>query len=293
MAWPVIGKAFAPAEFKAYVDSLTWGDGFRPQFLALHNTAAPSLAQRPKGLTYQHIRNLQGYYKGLGWGGGPHLFIDDVHIWVFNDLTKRGVHSPSWNGTALGIEMLGDYDRESFTSGRGLKVRANAVAAMAALNLKLGLAAGSFRFHIEDKRSDHACPGKLARCERAALVAEIEATMADYAEPAPAEPPPAKPAPIMSTAYGSRTTWAQIMAVVSIVCGVLTEWARDTWEWVLWAIGIIPAIAREAKEGLTSAQEMALWFGLNWKSIAVTIAAVCVSVAIWRHVDSKRNQVKS
>ncbi len=55
---------------------------------------------------------------------------------------------------------------------------------MAALNTKLGFSAGAFKFHIEDKKSDHACPGKLARCERAALVAEIEATMSGHSEPA-------------------------------------------------------------------------------------------------------------
>jgi hypothetical protein len=184
MAWPVVGLAFSPAAFKAYVEGLRWDGGFRPQFLALHNTAAPSLAQRPTGLTRQHIKNLERYYRDdRNWNGGPHLFIDDKQIWVFNDLTKIGVHSPSWNRVALGIEMLGDFERESFTEGRGAKVRANTVAAMAALNNKLGLSADGFRFHIEDKASNHACPGKLARAEREALVAEIEAAMAEDAAP--------------------------------------------------------------------------------------------------------------
>ena len=180
MAWPVVGKAFTPEAFKAYVDGLTWGDGgFRPLFIALHNTASPSLAQRPAGLTYQHIKNLESYYRDeRNWNGGPHLFVDDKQIWVFNDLTKKGVHSPSWNSVALGIEMLGDYETESFCDGRGAKVRANTVAAVAVLNNKLGFSAASFKFHVEDKKSDHACPGKLARNERAALIAEIEAAMA-------------------------------------------------------------------------------------------------------------------
>ena len=184
MAWPVVGKAFSPTAFKEYVDGLKWDGGFRPQFLALHNTAAPSLAQRPTGLTRQHIKNLERYYRDeRNWNGGPHLFIDDKQIWVFNDLTKVGVHSPSWNRVALGIEMLGDFDKESFCEGRGAKVRANTVAAMAALNNKLGFDADGFRFHIEDKASNHACPGKLARSERDALVSEIEAAMAADATP--------------------------------------------------------------------------------------------------------------
>ena len=183
MAWPVVERAFSPTAFKAYVDGLEWTN-WRPQFACLHNTAAPSLAQRPGGLTNQHIKNLERYYRDeRGWNGGPHLFIDDRQIWVFNDLTKMGVHSPSWNRVALGIEMLGDFDTESFCDGRGAKVRANTVAAMAALNRKLGFAAGDFRFHIEDKKSNHACPGKLARAERDALVDEIGAAMAAYDAP--------------------------------------------------------------------------------------------------------------
>lgn len=179
MAWPVVGKAFTPAEFAAYVRGLRWDGAFRPLFVALHNTAVPSLAQRPAGLTRQHILNLQTYYRQeKGWKGGPHLFVDDRQIWVFNDLTKFGTHSPSWNGTAIGIEMLGDYECESFTEGRGRKVRDNTVAAMAALNNRLGFAADAFRFHIEDRKSDHACPGRLARAERAQLAAEIAAAMA-------------------------------------------------------------------------------------------------------------------
>ena len=184
MAWPVVGRAFTPSAFKAYVDGLTWDGGFRPVGIALHNTASPSLAQRPAGLTFQHIKNLEAYYRDQrNWNGGPHLFVDDKQIWVFNDLTKMGVHSPSWNRSHLGIEMLGDYSCESFTDGRGAKVRANTVAAMAALNRKLGFAAGDFRFHVEDKKSDHDCPGKLARNERDALIDEIGAAMAAFDAP--------------------------------------------------------------------------------------------------------------
>lgn len=267
MAWPVIGKSFTPAAFKAYVDGLAWGDAFRPQFIALHNTAAPSLAQRPGGLTHQHILNLQGYYQGKGWGGGPHLFIDDKQIWVFNDLTKTGVHSPSWNRTAIGIEMLGDYERESFTAGRGLKVRANTVAAMAALNLKLGFSPGAFKFHIEDKKSDHACPGKLARCERAALVEEIAMAMAARDEPAPAvslvseeepEPghalPPANPVtPAALKAQGSGTMSALDKLLVSFGLPTLAGMGltiADLWGAFKGTLGPLKQLAAEHAQTL-------------------------------------------
>lgn len=219
MAWKgIVAKPFSAEDFKTYVAGLRW-DAWKPQFLVLHNTATPSLAQRPAGLTLQHIRNLEAYYRDtMRWSAGPHLFIDDKQIWVFTPLTTSGVHSPSWNAVAIGIEMLGDYARESFTSGRGLAVRQNAVAAMAALNNALGFKADAFRFHVEDTRSDHDCPGKLARNCRDALVAEIGAAMAGgpWPRPAPRDPlppppdvpaPKPRPAPQPATPSLARRIW--------------------------------------------------------------------------------------
>ena len=173
----IVASHFSPTMFVPYVAKLRW-TSWKPSFLVLHNTAVPSLAQRPNGLSIAHIRALENYYANeKGWSAGPHLFIDDHGIWVFTALTTTGVHSPSWNGTAIGIEMLGDYARESFTSGRGLEVRRNTVAAMAALNNVLRFEPGAFRFHVQDHRSDHDCPGILARAERGNLVAEIAVEM--------------------------------------------------------------------------------------------------------------------
>jgi N-acetylmuramoyl-L-alanine amidase CwlA len=177
LAWKgIVGKAVSPEEFRQHVDGLSWG-AWRPAFITLHNTAIPSLAQRPHGFTEQHIRNLEGFYRGKGWSAGPHLFIDDKQIWLFTPLTTPGVHSPSWNRTAIGIEMLGDYAKESFSAGRGLLVRRNTVAAMAALSKKLGFKPDGWKFHVQDTASDHDCPGKLARDCRADLVKEIAAAM--------------------------------------------------------------------------------------------------------------------
>lgn len=160
MAWkPIVGQNYSAAEFDTYCHGLTW-QAWRPSFIALHNTAVPSLAQRPNGFNRTHIKNLADYYKGKGWSAGPHLFIDDKQIWVFTPLTMSGVHSPSWNKIALGVEMLGDYATEAFDSGRGAKVRDNAVAAVATLSAVLGLDPDTMRLHKEDPATDHNCPGK-------------------------------------------------------------------------------------------------------------------------------------
>jgi hypothetical protein len=159
----IVGTPFTADEFDTYCHGLQW-TAWRPSFIVLHNTAIPSLAQRPNGFTKQHIKNLEGFYRDTQkWKAGPHLFIDDKQIWVFTPLTVSGTHSPSWNKVALGIEMLGDYEKESFTTGRGLKVRENTVAALATLCGILGIDINTMRLHREDALTTHACPGKNVR----------------------------------------------------------------------------------------------------------------------------------
>lgn len=161
MAWKgIIARSFSQEGFDAYLHTLHWS-AWRPSFIVLHNTAIPSLKQRPEGLTLQHIKNLELFYKDTQkWNAGPHLFIDDKQIWVFTPLTISGVHSPSWNKLAIGIEMLGNYETEDFNKGRGLEVRKNTVAAIASLSAVLGIDPTSMKLHREDHKTTHACPGK-------------------------------------------------------------------------------------------------------------------------------------
>jgi len=161
---PIVGQSFQPEEFATYCQSLHW-TSWRPSFIVLHNTSVPSLAQRPNGLSKDNILGLQSYYRDdQHWSAGPHLFIDDRQIWVFTPLTTPGVHSPSWNSVALGIEMLGEYETEAFDTGRGLAVQQNAVAAMSILCNTLGFdpqITGTIRLHKEDPKTTHkGCPGK-------------------------------------------------------------------------------------------------------------------------------------
>jgi N-acetylmuramoyl-L-alanine amidase len=148
-----------------------------PDFVALHNTASPNKAQWQSCPVPKRLENLSSYYSGMGWHGGPHLFIDDSKIWLFTPLTSKGVHSPSWNSTAWSIEMVGDYDCESFENGFGLAVRRNAVAAAAILLKKLGKPCNgqTLRFHYEDTRTTHACPGKHVK--KAEILLEVAARM--------------------------------------------------------------------------------------------------------------------
>lgn len=163
MAFSIIARKFTVPEFQEYVKSV--GKQAWVKRIVLHNTAAPSIAQRPGGiLTLTHIKNLHTYYSQTqGWSGGPHLFIDAEGIWVFNPLDKKGVHSPSYNGSSWGVEMLGNFETESFTTGLGAKIAANAQAACAILAELQGwpdLHDQRLILHKEDKKTNHDCPGK-------------------------------------------------------------------------------------------------------------------------------------
>ncbi|MFA5026047.1 MAG: peptidoglycan recognition family protein [Candidatus Shapirobacteria bacterium] len=172
-----VAKGFTSEEFKEYVNSLEWGEWF-PGFIVLHNTGEPCLENRPNGLTKDHILGLASYYRNeLGWPAGPHLFIDDHKIWVLTPLTTSGVHAPSWNSISIGVEMLGDFDKEEFNSGRGALVQENSVAAVGILSYVLGINPNTMRLHREDPKTTHHCPGDGV--DKADFIAKVEEYMAN------------------------------------------------------------------------------------------------------------------
>jgi hypothetical protein len=181
MSFIVEPRGFTATEFSAYVSELKWNKGWRPQFVTLHNTAEPNLAQwAHSGLGRaggeRRIRNLNHYYGAeLGWHSGPHLFIAPDIIWLACDLEHDGVHASCYNKTSIGVEMVGDYSTEAFDSGDGAKVRDNSVAAVAALYHALKLDPATLRFHKECARDHHDCPGK--HVDKADFVARVKAAL--------------------------------------------------------------------------------------------------------------------
>ncbi|RZK58698.1 MAG: hypothetical protein EOO59_08320 [Hymenobacter sp.] len=66
----IIGASFTPDSFDQYCHLLHWLQ-WRPSFVALHNTAEPTLAQRPNGLTKEPIRGLESYCRDdQHWSAG-------------------------------------------------------------------------------------------------------------------------------------------------------------------------------------------------------------------------------
>lgn len=182
---PIVGIRYTPREFAEYVHNAVvpeWRKPrhWRPIRIVLHNTGIPKISQRPDGFTQTNMWALAHYY-GVkqGWSAGPHAFIDEHGIWVFSPLTRRGTHSPSWNGDSWGIEQLGDFTLEDYNSGDGAKIRDNTIDALAVLTIASGINIDTLHFHKEDRRSSHrGCPG--TSCEKARVIAAVKAKQGDW-----------------------------------------------------------------------------------------------------------------
>lgn len=187
--WPAVKRHFIQDDFRDYVDGLNWYK-WRPSKFVWHNTAAPTLAQWIKsaeadkaqgqvpGIT--RIKNLEMYFKVQnGWSGCPHLFIANDYIWVMNPLTAPGIHSPSFNNTAIGIEMIGDFSKEDDDFGEGLKVKNNTIFATAILCAELGVEPGedTIFLHKQDPKTTHDCPGEDIARDKLQMIDGVRALM--------------------------------------------------------------------------------------------------------------------
>ncbi len=185
MGFENAGRVWTPNEIAEYLGTLERPDWVKG--ITLHHCAEPSLRQRPVGLIKQHIANIQSFYSrpksagGKGWKTGPHFFTDEDQIWGLCDPRVKGIHAASFNGTTIGIEVLGDYDAEDPKAGRGLQCWETTATLVVALLNWLDLKAvasekskpgDTILFHRDDKQTTKTCPGKLI--QKAWVLALIE-----------------------------------------------------------------------------------------------------------------------
>jgi len=153
-------------ELRSYIRSLNYGS-WRPSNFVIHNTASPTLYQWWHSVPpAQRMENLRDYYENdCGWSAGPHCFIDGKSWWIFTPFNVKGVHSPSWNGTMLGFEHVGDYNAESDETSNlpaypgGLDVMNMGHALCGVCCEFFGWDPAALKFHYEDPSTTHACPG--------------------------------------------------------------------------------------------------------------------------------------
>ncbi len=188
-----IAKAFSKDAFEAYVDDVVSKlmGAWRPRGFVLHNTGIIPPRPNPSVQNFytisgkkplagpQRIRNMWETYRNQKppWKGGPHLVVTDREIFAGNPLWLAGTHSPSWNATFWGLEMVGDYDIEPFPDA----LRDNAVHAMACCYAMLGREPDdqTFHFHKEDPGTTHKhCPGTHVG-DKASWIAMIRKRMAE------------------------------------------------------------------------------------------------------------------
>jgi hypothetical protein len=196
--WPNFdGKPYTRAQLAAHIntcDFATWkhkdGSRGKPAFITLHNTSSPSiqlwLSWSPDK-RQQYILNMQPYYEKMGWRGGPHFFVppqDDICAFGFNDLMAAGTHASCFNNVSIGIEMVGEFDREAFDSGPGAQVADNAIYLMALLHNKIGITPSPYmynqrglHFHVECKADNHDCPGQFVH--KPDVVARVASEMVE------------------------------------------------------------------------------------------------------------------
>jgi len=77
----IVGQSFSVDAFRQYVDTISF-DTWRPQFVVLHNTGAPKLADwhRVAAASACATWNLS-IETTQQWSAGPHLFVADDVIW--------------------------------------------------------------------------------------------------------------------------------------------------------------------------------------------------------------------
>lgn len=154
----IFAESFDIKGFEGYIGKINW-TSWRPSLIVIHHTAMPSLGMRPNGFEAQHMYNIMDGYREKGWSCGPHLFVDDKKIWSFGDLRRRGIHAVSFNSNSIGIEMLGNFDEEDPSSGRGRLV-VNLTCELVKILLKrLNLDKSCIRFHRDDPKTSKTCPG--------------------------------------------------------------------------------------------------------------------------------------
>lgn len=178
----MIGRVLTIPAWLEYVEAYDFGP-IPPSILTLHHTWKPTIAQW-RGLA--SMRSMQVGYAKKGWSAAPHIYVAPDGIWLFTPLKDIGVHAGDLNGSlkkgwySIGIEMVGDYDRER-PSG---VIWEQTKAVLGGLTRRLGRPfAELLTFHRD--ASTKSCPGHAVTKDW--VIAEVAGWL--HAEEPPARTP--------------------------------------------------------------------------------------------------------
>jgi len=146
----IINRRLDLHEFRDYIASYNFG-AEKPNKLVIHHTWRPT---HDKWGGERSIEGLRRYYEGKGWPAGPHLFVADDGIWLFSPMNKDGIHTSKLNSRSIGIEVVGDYDKEKWAG----QTKYHALGVIKLLMLQIGIGRQSVYFHSDV--STKTCPGK-------------------------------------------------------------------------------------------------------------------------------------
>jgi hypothetical protein len=187
---PMIGRCLTIPQWLDYVARYQFGQ-LTPSKVVLHHTWRPTV-QQWRGLA--SMQGMQRYYAGKGWTSAPHIYVAPDGIWLFTPMKDIGIHAGPGNGSlkagwySIGVEMVGDYDRErpSGAVWEGTK------AVLGGLSRRLGIAPATLiAFHRD--YSKKSCPGWAVTKEW--VIGEINAWLNNVAPPPPPPPGPIGPIP--------------------------------------------------------------------------------------------------
>ena len=125
-----------------------------PAFLkrvTIHHTWKPTVDQW-RGR--RSMDALERFYRLKGWPSGPHLFIAPDGLWAGTPLSTPGTHAGSCNRDSIGIEIVGDYDRQTWDVG----LRERVYQILVLLLHWLGATETAIRGHRECL-ANKSCPG--------------------------------------------------------------------------------------------------------------------------------------
>lgn len=192
-----VGEAHTAQSFASYCASYHFGT-IPPDYVVLHHTAVPSTlaARYPTGAVWdaneaglsldqikakrlKQLGKVRDYYRDVQhWDAGPHLWIDELFIYLFTPMYDVGIHAASGNSYhdragklhySIGIEVVGYYEKVQWPRA----VARNVGMALAILRRRLGTFSLDYRpgprntpqAHVGSLSSHRdynkpACPGK-------------------------------------------------------------------------------------------------------------------------------------